>query len=59
MLTLWSGRVECLWEESLPVEVKQLPEDLAALDRVLSDPRLLGRSWCGFGGSFGRRGGWC
>src|ERR1035437_6151945 len=42
MLTLWSGRVECLWEESLPVEVKQLPEDLAALDRVLSDPRLLG-----------------
>ena len=42
MLTLWSDRVECLWEESLPVEVKQLPEDLAALDRVLSDPRLLG-----------------
>jgi transposase, IS5 family len=42
MLTLWSDRVECLWEESLPVEVKQLPADLAALDRVLSDPRLLG-----------------
>ncbi len=42
MLTLWSDRTECLWEESLPVEVKQLPDDLAALDRVLSDPRLLG-----------------
>ena len=42
MLTLWSDRVECLWEESLPVEVKQLPDELAALDRVLSDPRLLG-----------------
>ena len=35
MLTLWSDRVECLWEESLPVEVKQLPDDLAALDRVV------------------------
>ena len=42
MLTLWSDRVQCLWEESLPVEVKQLPDDLAALDGVLSDPRLLG-----------------
>jgi hypothetical protein len=42
MLTLWSDRTECLWEESLPVEVKQLPDDLAALDRVLSGPRLLG-----------------
>ena len=42
MLTLWCDRVESLWEESLPVEVKQLPADLAALDRVLSDPALLG-----------------
>src|SRR5450755_2960206 len=42
MLTLWSDRAECWWEESLPVEVKQLPDDLAALDGVLSDPRLLG-----------------
>jgi len=42
MLTLWSERVECLWEEALPVEVKALPDDLAALDRVLSDPGLLG-----------------
>jgi transposase, IS5 family len=41
MLTLWSDRAECLWEESLPVEVKELPEDLAALDRVLADPELV------------------
>ena len=41
VLTLWSDRTECLWEESLPVEVKELPDDLAALDRVLSDPELL------------------
>jgi IS5 family transposase len=30
-----------LWDESLPVEVKALPEDLAALDGLLSDPELL------------------
>jgi IS5 family transposase len=42
MLTLWSDRAECLWEESLPVEVKELPADLAALDRLLSDPELMG-----------------
>jgi transposase, IS5 family len=42
VLTLWSDRVESLWEEALPVEVRELPEDLAALDRQLSDPELLG-----------------
>ena len=42
MLTLWSDRTECLWEEALPVEVRELPNDLAALDRSLSDPALLG-----------------
>ena len=30
-----------VWDESLPVEVKELPEDLAALDVLLSDPELL------------------
>ena len=29
MLTLWSDRAECLWDESLPIEVKELPDDLA------------------------------
>jgi IS5 family transposase len=40
MLTLWAARAECLWDESLPVEVRELPEDLAELDRVLCDPEL-------------------
>ncbi len=48
MLTLSAGQVECLWDEVLPVEARELPEDLARLDRVLSDSALLGpveRAW--------------
>jgi IS5 family transposase len=41
MLTLVAEQPECLWDDALPVEVKQLPEDLAALDALLSDPELL------------------
>jgi len=41
VLTLWAGQAESLWDESLPVEVRELPDDLAELDRVLSDPELL------------------
>ena len=41
MLTLSSGQVESLWDEVLPVEVRELPEDLARLDRVLGDPALV------------------
>ena len=41
MLTLVGGQVECLWDEVLPVEVRELPEDLARLDRVLGDEMLL------------------
>ena len=41
MLTLWAPQAECLWDESLPVEVKELPADLAELDRVLGDPELM------------------
>ena len=33
--------MECLWDEVLPIEARELPEDLARLDRVLSDPVLL------------------
>jgi transposase, IS5 family len=40
VLTLWAGQPECLWDEALPIEVKELPEDLAALDLLLSDPEL-------------------
>lgn len=41
MLTLLAGQAESLWDEALPVEVRELPQDLAALDRVLSGPELL------------------
>jgi IS5 family transposase len=41
VLTLWADQAESLWDEGLPVEVRELPEDLAALDRLLSDPELL------------------
>jgi IS5 family transposase len=42
MLTLSAGQVESLWDEVLPSEARELPDDLARLDRVLSDPALLG-----------------
>jgi IS5 family transposase len=48
MLRLFGGQVESLWDEVLPVEARELPEDLAGLDRVLSDPALLApveRAW--------------
>jgi transposase, IS5 family len=41
MLTLLADQPDCLWDDALPVEVRELPEDLAALDRVLADPELL------------------
>jgi hypothetical protein len=40
VLTLWAEPPECLWDEALPIEVRELPQDLAALDRLLSDPEL-------------------
>ena len=41
MLTVLAPPPEPPWDEPLPVEVKKLPADLAALDVVLSDPGLL------------------
>ncbi len=41
VLTLWAPQVESLWDESLPVGVRELPADLAELDRVLGDPELM------------------
>jgi IS5 family transposase len=35
------GQAESLWDEALPVEVRELPADLAALDRLFGDPGLL------------------
>jgi hypothetical protein len=42
MLRLAGGQVETLFDELLPVEVRELPQDLAALDQLLADPLLLG-----------------
>jgi IS5 family transposase len=41
MLRLSGGQVESLFDLGLPVEVRELPADLAALDRLLADPALL------------------
>ena len=58
MLTLVAGQAESLWDEALPTEVRELPEDLAALDRVLSDPGW--RRWrSGSSGSWRPGGRWC
>ena len=43
MLRLSGGQVESLFDLGLPVEVRELPEDLAALDVLLADPALLDR----------------
>jgi IS5 family transposase len=41
MLRLVGEQVESLFDEALPIEVRELPEDLARLDALLSDPVLL------------------
>jgi transposase, IS5 family len=41
MLRLVGGQVESLFDEALPVEVRELPADLAGLDELLGDPGLL------------------
>jgi transposase, IS5 family len=41
VLTLLADQPECLWDDVLPLEVKELPDDLAALDVLLSDQELL------------------
>ncbi len=42
MLTLRAGQAETLWDEALPIEVRALPADLAALDVLLDDQALFG-----------------
>ena len=41
MLRLSGGQVESLFDMALPVEVRELPVDLAALDRLLDDLAVL------------------
>jgi IS5 family transposase len=57
MLRLSGGQVESLFDLGLPVEVRELPGDLAALDRLLADPALLTpveREWNAAARAFGR-----
>ncbi|MGH2741831.1 MAG: transposase, partial [Thermoleophilaceae bacterium] len=41
MLRMQGPQAECLWDEVLPPEVRELPADLARIDELLSDPALL------------------
>ena len=41
MLRLQAGQVLSLWDEVLPVEARELPEDLARIDALVADPGLL------------------
>lgn len=57
MLRLSGGQVESLFDEALPIEVRELPADLAALDVLLSDPAVLEpveRAWDGAARGHGR-----
>src|SRR5262245_8527831 len=42
MLRLVGEQVESIFDEALPIAVRELPEDLARLDELLGDPALLG-----------------
>ena len=57
MLRLSGGQVESLFDLGLPVEVRELPADLAALDELLADPALLApveEAWEAAARGFGR-----
>jgi hypothetical protein len=57
MLGLSVGRVESLFDLGLPVEVRELPDDLAALDELLGDGALLepiAAAWDAAAREFGR-----
>jgi hypothetical protein len=41
VLTVFAAGAESLWDELLPEEVRVLPDGLARLDELLSDPELL------------------
>jgi hypothetical protein len=49
MLRLVGERVESLFDEALPIEVRGLPEHLARVDELLSDPRAGGADRGGVG----------
>jgi hypothetical protein len=41
MLRLEAGQVLSLWDEVLPIEARELPEDLRRIDALLADSGLL------------------
>jgi IS5 family transposase len=45
MLRLVGPQAECLFDVGLPIEVRELPEDLAALDVLLDDRAVLQPIW--------------
>jgi hypothetical protein len=45
VLRLAGEQVESLFDEALPIEVRELPADLSRLDALLSDPGLLAPIW--------------
>ena len=57
MLTLVGGQAETLFALALPVEVGELPAELATLDRLLDDPALpapIAAAWDATAIGFGR-----
>src|SRR4051812_50044201 len=57
MLRLSGGQVESLFDLGLPVQVVELPAELAAVDRLLADPAVLAPievGWAQDARSFGR-----
>jgi hypothetical protein len=57
MLRLSGGQVESLFDEVLPIEVRQLPGDLVVLDELLGDRALfepVERAWAEAARRFGR-----
>jgi len=57
MLRLAGGQVESLFDDALPVEVRELPGDLARLDALLADSALfepIGAAWDRAGRDRGR-----
>ena len=57
MLRLAGEQVESLFDEALPIEVRELPPDLARLEVLLSDPAVLApidASWSEFSRGRGR-----
>ena len=41
MLRLYASQAQSLWDELLPIEVQDLPEDLREIDALLADPALM------------------